>query len=418
MAVSGEVRNLTYSVSSDALPSQMANCTGLTNNCTSKTLLWADATLANRPQVGESVEEAAYELDAPIVANVPFAQNVSVNGAVRYANYSVSGSAWTWKAGLVWQVNDQLRLRATRSRDFRAPTLYDLYQPQAISQVQFLDSLTGNSPLANVHTGGNPNLKPEIGDTTSAGFVYQPSWLPRFSFSVDTYYIDVSQALALSTGYSPAIQAVCNASGGASPYCGLILRSPTTGQVTDWYSTTVNIADVKSYGVDFEANYATTVANNPLTLRALVTWQPHILYVTPGLNTVDQGGSGLNANNLFPAPSVRGTLFANYKIGNFNFGFDERIRSTINFVNDGTIHVTNSALPPLAYTDLNFTYSFDTPHLGRTEVFMNVQNLFNTMPPPIAGVQANANVGTFGGFATGQDDPIGRYFTLGVRMKL
>ena len=48
---------------------------------------------------------------------------------------------------------------------------------------------------------------------------------------------------------------------------------------------------------------------------------------------------------------------------------------------------------------------------------MNIQNLFNTAPPPIAGVEANANVGTFGGFATGQDDPIGRCFMMGIRIR-
>jgi len=48
---------------------------------------------------------------------------------------------------------------------------------------------------------------------------------------------------------------------------------------------------------------------------------------------------------------------------------------------------------------------------------VNIQNLFNTAPPPIAGVEANANVGTFGGFATGQDDPIGRCFMMGIRIR-
>jgi outer membrane receptor protein involved in Fe transport len=58
--------------------------------------------------------------------------------------------------------------------DFRAPTLYDLYQPTTVSTTAFSDTLTGGLVPATVYTGGNVNLKPETGDTTSAGFVFRP----------------------------------------------------------------------------------------------------------------------------------------------------------------------------------------------------------------------------------------------------
>ncbi len=421
---SGEWRRESYSVVSDAQPSQLASCTGILYNCKATTALYADGTLANRSPVHEDVWETAAETEIPLLKDVPFAEDVSFNGAIRYAHYSVSGGATTWKGGLVWKVDDQWKLRATRSRDFRAPTLYDLYQPLSVnSTTPFTDNLTGQTLTVPVYTQGNANLKPEVGNTTTAGFVYTPVWLPRFSFSADAFYIDVTNAIASESGYSPAIQNVCNASGGSSPYCALIARTggytstSDTNLVTAWYSESVNVAEQKTYGVDFEANYAATVADHPLTLRGLLTWQPHILIITPGLQTVDQAGSGLNANNLFPAPRVRATLYANYKIGAFNIGLDERYRSSLSFVNDPTIHVVNGPIGPLAYTDANLVYSFESNTWGHSELFLNIQNLFNTAPPPIAGVQANANVGTFGGFATGQDDPIGRYFMAGIRIR-
>jgi iron complex outermembrane receptor protein len=421
-ALSGELRRLTYSVSSTAQPSQKADCTSLTSNCTASTLLWADATLANTGPVSQTVAEGAFEADAPLLKDLPWAEDVSLNGAVRFAHYDTSGSAWTWKGGLVWQATDELRLRGTRSRDFRAPTLYDLFQPQAVATNAFTDTLTGNTYPALVHTGGNPNLRPEVGNTTSAGLVYQPAWLPRFSLSVDAYNIDVSNALLSTAGYSPVIQSVCYASGGSSPYCSLQQRALNSftntspaNVVTDWYASTINISHVKTYGADFELNYAATLFNNPLTLRGLVTWQPHIVYVTPGLVTVDQGGSGLNANNLFPAPQVRTTLMASYKIANFSLGLMERIRSGLTWTNDPTQYVSTPPLGWYALTDINLSYRVDSS-LGAAEIFLNVQNLLDKQPPPLAGTQANANVGTFGGFAIG-DDPIGRYFTLGVRFR-
>ena len=422
--LSGEARRERYSVVSDAQPSQLASCTGIKYNCTATTPLYADGTLANRSPVSEDVWETALEAEVPLLKDLPLAEDVSFNGAIRYAHYSVSGGATTWKGGLVWKIDDQWKLRGTRSRDFRAPTLYDLYQPLSVnSTTPFTDNLTGQTPTVPVYTQGNPNLKPEVGNTTTAGFVYTPAWLPRFSFSADAYYIDVTNAIASESGYSPAIQNVCDASGGTSPYCALEARpdgysnTSAANTVTAWYSESVNVAEQKTYGVDFEANYAASVADHPLTLRGLLTWQPHILIITPGLQTVDQAGSGLNANNLFPAPRIRATLYANYKIGAFNIGLDERYRSSLSFVNDPTIHVVNGPIKPLAYTDANLVYSFESSDWGHSELFLNIQNLFNTAPPPIAGVQANANVGTFGGFATGQDDPIGRYFMMGIRIR-
>jgi outer membrane receptor protein involved in Fe transport len=373
--------------------------------------------------VSESVAEGAAELEVPLLKNIAFARDLSFNGAVRFADYSVSGPAWTWKLGLVWNVSDEWKLRATRSHDFRAPTLYDLYQPTTVSTTAFTDTLTGTSPPATVYTGGNVNLKPETGDTTSAGFVYSPHWLPRFSVSVDGYYIDVTNAITTSSGYSPASQKVCYASGGSSPYCSLQTRAlgsytntNPANYVTAWYSTTVNIASLKTYGADFEANYTAAVFNNPLKLRALVTWQPHIFIATPGLDTVDQGGSGYNANNLFPAPAFRATVTVDYQVSQFDVAVLEQVRSSIRWTNDPTFVFANAPIPPAAYTALTLTYQMPQKNWGSGEVFLNIQNLFNTQPTPLAGSQANTNVGTFGGFALG-DDPIGRYFNLGVRYR-
>jgi outer membrane receptor protein involved in Fe transport len=372
--------------------------------------------------VHETVAEGALEAELPLLKEAPFARDVSFNGAARFARYSVSGSAWTWKLGLVWNLNDEWKLRATRSHDFRAPTLYDLYQPTTVSTTAFSDTLTGGLVPATVYTGGNVNLKPETGDTTSAGLVFSPTWLPRFSISVDGYYINVTNAITTSSGYSPAAQNVCYASGGTSPYCALQTRAlgsytntSPANFVTAWYSTTVNISSEKTYGADLEANYSVNVLSNPLRLRALMTWQPHIIIKTPGLDTVDQGGSGYNANNLFPAPAIRATITTDYQVSRVNVAVLEQVRSKISWTNDPAFVFSNAPIPPVAYTALNLTYQMSRDW-GTSEVFLNIQNLFNTQPTPLAGSQANANVGTFGGFALG-DDPIGRYFNLGVRLR-
>ena len=65
-------------------------------------------------------------------------------GRVREAHYDIAGFggyaqapatnkiyATTWKVGFVYEPTDWLRLRASRSRDIRAPNLYDSFQASA-----------------------------------------------------------------------------------------------------------------------------------------------------------------------------------------------------------------------------------------------------------------------------------------------
>jgi iron complex outermembrane receptor protein len=421
MAVSGEWRRLSYEALSNAQPGDKANCTGLTYNCTSNSLLWADATLANRSQVSQKVSEGAFEINLPLLEGVPFAKDVAFNGAARYTNYDTSGSYWSWKFGLDWHMNDQLKLRATRSRDIRAPNLNDLFQPQTATTGSFTDLLTGQSPTVTVTAGGNPNLKAEIGNTVTAGIVYEPTWLPRFSIAVDSFHIDVSNAITNIQGTNPTVQAVCYASGGTSPYCALQTRplgftnNSAANAVTSWTSTVINISNTKTSGADLEINYETALLGRPLALRGLATYQPHILYITPGLTTIDMGGVAFGANALQASPKVRTTLLANYKVGNFAVDVMERWRSKLKWSGDPTQTYSQGLIPSVAYTNLNLAYRMGG-NLGDLQVFFNVQNLFDKQPPPAAGAQSNGNIGVFGGFALG-DDPVGRYFTLGVRFR-
>ena len=421
MAVSGEWRRLSYDALSNAQPGDKANCTGLIYNCTSNSLLWMDATLANRSPVSQKVSEGAFEVDLPLLEDVPFAKDVAFNGAVRYTDYDTSGSYLSWKIGLDWHVTDQFKLRGTRSRDIRAPNLNDLFQPQTATTGTFTDLLTRQSPNVTVTAVGNPNLKAEIGNTVTAGFVYEPTWIPRFSIAVDSFHIDVSNAITNIQGTNPTIQQACYSSGGTSPYCALQTRplnytdKSAANAVTSWTTTVINIANTKTYGADLEMNYETALLGRPLALRGLATYQPHILYIQPGLTTVDMGGVAFGANALQASPKVRTTLLANYKVGNFAVDVMERWRSKLKWSGDPTQVFSQPVIPSVAYTNLNLAYQMGG-NMGDLQVFFNVQNLFDKQPPPAAGAQSNGNIGVFGGFALG-DDPVGRYFTLGVRFR-
>src|SRR5262249_53239553 len=158
---------------------------------------------------------------------------LALNGAARYTDYSSSGNVWTWKVGLDYQPIDDIRFRATQSRDIRAPTLYDLFAGQSALVQNLNDPHTSVSRVVNIITQGNPNLVPEVSQTTTAGAVYSPSWLPRFQMSVDYYNITIDNAITTLAGNNATVLQQCEAVQWASAlYSQLIVRPLPFGNTT------------------------------------------------------------------------------------------------------------------------------------------------------------------------------------------
>ncbi|MGR4866586.1 TonB-dependent receptor domain-containing protein [Caulobacter sp. LARHSG274] len=426
VALSGEYRKLKYHSTSDALPTDRANCSGLRYNCTAATALYQN-TFAARTPVSDTVKEVAAEVDVPLLADFALAKSLNLNGAARYTSYETSGKYWTWKLGVDWHLTDDLRVRGARSRDIRAPTLDDLYAPASVNTLTNKDELTGLTPGLSAGTSpvpglsaGNAGLKAEIGHTSTLGVVWQA--LPRLSFALDAYWIKITDAISNIQGFNPTIQKACYDSGGSSPYCALQTRplgyanTTAANLVTSWTSTVINISEIESNGVDFEANYSGALFGRPLSLRGLASYQPHIYYRTPALVTIDAAGSAFGTNGLQASPKWRLTGFFRYAVTDtVTIDVMERWRSALKHSADPTQVWTNNHLGTFATTNVNLLFK-PKNGFGDAEYFLNVQNLFNATPPATAFFGAATIPGQFGGFAIG-DDPTGRYVTIGARMK-
>ncbi|HUO23465.1 MAG TPA: TonB-dependent receptor [Caulobacteraceae bacterium] len=417
MAVSGEYRDEAWDVSANASPNTYADCTGITVGCTQGTTkLWEFTTMPANPAATESVWEAAYETDIPLAKDLPFMQSFNINGAVRYTDYSISGSAVTWKIGGDWKVNDEWTLRATRSHDIRAPNLWELYSPTTYAPLtNFTDPYTHGSVNVTQSVESNTQLVPEQADTTTAGFVYRPAWLPRFSFTVDAYRIQVNNVIFQLQGQSASVLAGCDASGGTSQLCSLIARplpysnTTTANNLTALYSKYLNVATLDTYGADFEANYTTNLFGRPLGLRGLMSYQPHLV-INQGPGGVVDLGDAYSGVNLWQAePSIKYTLLADYKVTDrVDISLLER---GFNGMKDASysqttpeVYFVKSTQPPISYTNINFAYTVPNS-FGSSEFYFNIANLFNTFP-------------TYN-FTGGRDeyDPVGRDFMIGVRFR-
>ena len=205
-----------------------------------------------------NVKEAFAEFQIPLLKDLPFAQSLVTNLAARWADYSGSGNVWAWKAGLSWEMNDQLRLRATQSRDVRAANLRDRFD-QTRGGFTIVDRFQNppSSVSGATFSGGNPLVEPELADTTTVGLVFQPSFLEGFQASVDWYSIGIDGAIAQLTPQ----QLMDGCFGGDTVLCQYIIRSgnPTTGPIERVDSLFINLAKQKIEGVDLELSYRRSI---------------------------------------------------------------------------------------------------------------------------------------------------------------
>jgi outer membrane receptor protein involved in Fe transport len=314
--------------------------------------------------------------------------------------------------------------------------LYDLDAPVQVSLAGLNDSHTLTTGFVNVQSQGNPHLVPEVGETYTVGFVYRPNWIPRFSLALDYYDISLTNAITTVSGGTATYDQLCDASGGTSPYCSLYVRpfgfsnTSAANYPTTVLSQPLNIAKQWTHGIDIEANYNFKLEDvlKPLegnvALRALANYQPILDSITvPGTQAINGAGyangyTGVGAGSIWKL-----TFIGSYTDGPIAVNVQERWRSSqlpnVLEAASNTAHplvyAANTTIPAVAYTDLTLTYNFKTGSAD-TAAFITVQNLFDQQPSPF--VNNSANTINFYNDVTAGDDVIGRYITVGLRLKL
>jgi len=428
VAFTGEYRKMKLKLDSPFPTVTAIDCTGLARNCPAPTfsaLYYLNAT--SKASASQTIWEGAAEATVPVLRNSFLGKSLEINGAVRYADYSVSGKVTTWKLGANWEPFDDLRIRVTRSQDIRAPSLYDLFQPATFSSTGFAEDLhTGQSGVLPLVSTGNPSLVPEKAKTWTAGLVYRPGWAPRFSLAVDFYSISINNAI-LNVGPTPTSNRLCEESGGTSSYCSLFERplpfedrSPAN-YPTRLFSRPLNAALQKVQGVDVEANYRLDLGEMANTtgvidLRMLMSYQPRFYFKTdPTTPRYQQSGY---ANSAFEGPGptskLKFTLAADYSSGPFRLSVLERLNSGLGRDFNPNVVWAQGRLPWISYTDVSA--SVDIGSKKFMTMFFNVQNLFDQQPR-IYSLYNSFLINFRSPIAAG-DDVVGRYFTAGVRVRL
>jgi outer membrane receptor protein involved in Fe transport len=378
-----------------------------------------------------NVKEAFGEVIVPILKDAPFAKQLDINGAVRLTDYSTTGRATTWKVGGTWDVNDDIRFRGTRSRDIRAPNLNDLFVAGSGAGVGILVPGTTSQVFINTLNAGNPNLTPEIADTTAFGLVYRPSFLPGFSMSIDRYKISIADAIIalspqqiINNCYGVGVPANPNA-------CTAITLNPTpsapglAGQLTQAVIRTggANIAVQDVAGWDFEFGYRRDLSEFNENLPGSIDLRAVGSYLTKFTQTASgatQNYRNMVFNGVFPiagGPTWRWLITGTYNLGPSSTTLTVRTvgKAVINNEAPGSaLSVLQNTVTARQYLDINQAWNLKV--LGSdSQLFFKVENVFDTDPPRVASQQgtAYASSGTTGDYY----DLIGRYFRVGFRFK-
>lgn len=349
-----------------------------------------------------SAKEVYGELVVPLAKDLPLLRNLDVNLAGRRTDYSYSGIAHTWKVGINYRPFEDLRFRATRSRDIRAPNILEIFNTGTQSFGSVTDPRIGGTvgfqATLNV---GNPALKPESADTLAYGFVYQPSWLPRFSISVDAYSIKVKDAIA-----TLSLQDIVNrCEAGNAELCALVTRN-AAGTITNIKSPTLNLRTFDTDGIDFEASYGLDMSMFNSSWRGSIQLRVLANYLSKfssgdGVTTIDQAGSILNNQ-----PKWKGDFSATYVNG------PTRLFVAVDYTGSGTydnqyvegVTIDDNSIG--SNTVVSMGLSQDVGIAGHpVNFYVNVDNVFDQGPPrefPVNG---------------GNYDRIGRRFLVGVRRR-
>jgi outer membrane receptor protein involved in Fe transport len=373
-----------------------------------------------------TVTEGYVETVVPLAKDASWARALDFNAAARYTEYSTSGDVVTWKAGFTYNPIDDLRLRVTRSRDIRAPNLGELFAAGTGGQSPgVLDPFNNNAPLPTFQnqTVGNPNLLPEEADTTGIGLVYQPSFLSGFSASLDFYDIDIEGAVA-SVGAQETLNRCFL---GQQSLCDNITRDGS-GQITYITSLPVNLNNLRQRGLDIETSYLTPLDalvsgwRGDLTLRALGT---HVIHYQrdDGVNPVqdfagDNSGQGpLNWRWMFSASYALDALTVSWTGRSLSSGeyHPNYVQCTANcpvsIPSAQTIDYNH--IDGRFYHDLSLSYDLEIGGGSSAQVYLNVVNVLDEQPPPVASAQywyMPTNPQLY--------DTIGRAYFAGFRVKI
>ncbi|MET3653209.1 TonB-dependent receptor plug domain-containing protein [Dyella japonica] len=247
--------------------------------------------LAAGPTTGSYTTNEAYlELNAPLLKDLPGAKSLALDVASRYSHYSNFGSTTNNKYSFTWSPFDDMMVRGTFAKGFRAPTLGDLFgggsqtfdqytdpcdvqfgslsnptvakncAAAGLSPTNFRQLDTAGAPIKGpnqqgttpfVTGAGNQFLQPEHSTTRTLGLVYSPHYVDGLDMTLDYYDIKITNVITaidanyvLDQCYQYSVQEFCSA-----------FQRDANGQVINLHRGNANLGWIETTGYNLGVNY-------------------------------------------------------------------------------------------------------------------------------------------------------------------
>lgn len=423
---------------------------------------------------GYDVYEAIAEVGIPLVQDKPFFDDLSVTGGIRYSKYSLDGTGagsntTTYKVSGTWGPTAGLKFRGNYSHAVRAPNIGELFTPVTTGLTSLSTdpcagaTVSSNANLAalclaqgapaasinnitnptaaqaNVTSGGNLALSPEVSNSYGFGAIWQPDFLPGFSVSVDYYNIKIKGAIS-----SPSAADVINScfgprAGGtyaiaANQYannasCQLITRNTLTGGLDGDASLargllipTTNQGKLMTDGIDVIINYNRDLGFANLGLSFNGNWTDNSKFQASPISAPHNcvGKYSTDCASIQPEFTTNTRVTLGFKDFDFSVLWRHLSKSE-NEYNDaysgpvaalgGKVYDFNK-IKAFNYFDLTTRFNI----VDNLTFTVTVQNLLDKKPPIVG-----TNVGTVA-FNSGNTypstyDTLGRRYAASVKLK-
>jgi iron complex outermembrane receptor protein len=378
----------------------------------------------------------------------PLIESAEVEGSYRYVDNSIAGKEKVWGFGGHWTVGYGLTLRASKSRNFRAPSLDQLFAPTSTSAGNPLGNdpcdadriNSGNFPalrkqnclalfqanagygvsptvpagssaearlagfqdpaentgVVSITSGGNASLKNEVSKTTTWGFAFQPNYIPGLTFTADRIKVFLRDGLVSLTPASFA-SACYDSSSYPSDLCNNITRN-SRGDVTAGNSFTFNAGYIRTNAEVYNLSYRFPIGRffndadyGTLELAAEAT---HVtLYETQTVGFLPSRTDDTTSN-----PDWRGRFDLRYSRGPLRLFWSVQYLPEEKANRTDTIETT-----PVVFLKENYVHTASASYAFRNFTFRaGVNNVFDEKP--------SFPNRTYG-------DPYGRQYFMGVRAK-
>lgn len=243
------------------------------------------------------------ELEAPLLRGLPYAEELTFTGSVRYSEYDSYGGDTTYKLGLVYAPNEVYTFRASYGTSYRAPALFEQFVGATSGFVSsssdpcdgytdpgtdpivaancasegLSDPFTQTSSVRVVTSGGADNgLEAETSTNFTAGVIVRPPLPEAFgelALAADYYEIEIDNGVS-RIGYSSILSLCYNSAASDfaadNGYCSLIDRDSASNSLTV-HDSYVNVATDVIRGIDYTARYRKPIGRGTVLANISVT---------------------------------------------------------------------------------------------------------------------------------------------------